>query len=170
MPPTAASCPYGPPSRPWAISQSQQPRMTVSVTTPESAVARRSIIDQRSSRPGPPRPWSVSLARADREGERDHGHDREGLDAGAGVVSDRERGEHDEPEGEREGGHPPAAAPPRAALAGARAGRRRRCDAPVAHHVVRPSRRGRQRRTPPASPATAARMNPRNATSPAPAS
>src|SRR4051794_8955560 len=63
-PPIAPSSPYGLPSCPWAISTSQAPMTTRTSTTPVSAVAWTSICAQRSSRPGPPRPASVSERRA----------------------------------------------------------------------------------------------------------
>src|SRR3954465_3765457 len=63
-PATAPSWPYGLPSWPLAISTSQQPITTVIRTAPVAAVAVRSIIAQRSSRPGPPSPCTVSLRRA----------------------------------------------------------------------------------------------------------
>src|SRR5215207_2161756 len=55
------SCAYGSPSSPLAISQSQAAMLTAITTRPANADARRSIAAQRSSRPGPPSPRSVSL-------------------------------------------------------------------------------------------------------------
>src|SRR6478672_2815058 len=52
---------YGDPSRPWPISHRNAPITTQISTRPVPAVARRSIASQRSSRPGPPSPLSVSL-------------------------------------------------------------------------------------------------------------
>src|SRR4051812_30370282 len=67
IPATAASQPYGFPERPLAISYSQAPSTARMSTSPESAVAWTSIFSQRSSRPGPPRPCSVSLRRPNRK-------------------------------------------------------------------------------------------------------
>src|SRR3954468_1601141 len=66
IPATAPSQPYGLPERPLAISYSQAPITARMSTRPESAVAWTSIMAQRSSRPGPPRPCSVSLRRPNR--------------------------------------------------------------------------------------------------------
>src|SRR3954468_19492428 len=66
IPATAPSQPYGLPERPLAISYSQAPITARMSTRPDRAVAWTSIIAQRSSRPGPPRPCSVSLRRPNR--------------------------------------------------------------------------------------------------------
>src|SRR4249919_2285901 len=60
-PAIAPSWPYGLPSRPLAISYSHIPMTSPMRTSPLNAVAPRSIMAQRSSRPGPPSPCKVSL-------------------------------------------------------------------------------------------------------------
>src|SRR3954453_1982450 len=67
MPATAASQPYGLRAPPSATSKTQAPTTTRISTSPESAVAWTSIIAQRSSRPGPPKPRSVSLHRPNKK-------------------------------------------------------------------------------------------------------
>src|SRR5690242_7912646 len=62
----ASSQLYGLPLRPWAISTSQATISVMITTSPDAAVARMSIWANRSSRPSPRSPRTVSLRPASR--------------------------------------------------------------------------------------------------------
>ena len=76
--------------------------ITATRTMPASAVAGTSIFAQRSSRPGPLSPRSVSLRAEDEEhgGERDHDAERD--EPVGTVAADPERRQHQQARGTRE--------------------------------------------------------------------
>src|SRR3954466_7093282 len=92
-PATAPSHASGRPPLPCRISTRKPTMIAVIAAMPESAVALRSILAKRSSRPSPRRPRIVSL-RPPRGQDAEGGQDPERHDTLAGVAANRLRGEY----------------------------------------------------------------------------